>query len=281
MTSNLAALYGRAWIGPTSSSTPSVAYASATTPTVTVQRNYPTCNAAQFQIPIPAGTKVEQANESHLVVVGADGTEWDMFKVTPPSMTPLSSGPVCAATSNWAATVIGVRGPSTGWQSNADTGPSYRGSNTAAGAGTIRQRDLATPNGAAWDHALALAYPTTASGATAGHPKYVYPATGGDGTTSGTGAMPEGARIQLDPSINCNTWPSLASAPAWKKSECKTLQIYGAIVVDTGAGLYMEWYKDHGTDWATGLNGFSWADTYLPQDLYGHFRVIDWTQWTG
>src|SRR5205814_789733 len=50
MISKLTGLYNRPWIGPTSSSTPSIAYAGATTPNVTVQVNYPSCNAKTMQI---------------------------------------------------------------------------------------------------------------------------------------------------------------------------------------------------------------------------------------
>ena len=43
--------------------------------------------------------------------------------------------------------------------------------------------------------------------------------------------VPEGARFQLDPSIDCDTWPSLRYV--WQRQMCRTLQVYGAIIVDT------------------------------------------------
>jgi hypothetical protein len=262
--------------GPTSSSVPSIYYATSATPTVTVQLNYPTCNSAQYQVPIPAGAIVEKTNESRLVVAISDtDVEWDLYKVTPPSTTPLtSSGSLqCASNSNWAATFITKHSP--GWSSSAGYGAwSPRASHTYEGAGTIRPRDTETPAGGSWDHALALALPFTSSGSC--HPRYVAPATGGDGTTDGCSAVPMGARLQLDPSINCSTWPSVARE--WMRQECRTLQKYGAIVVDTGGDAFVAQYS-------SSLGAYTWpwvgSGVNLPPDLMSRFRVIDWTRWTG
>jgi hypothetical protein len=203
------------WMGPTSSGTPGAAIATSSTPTVTVQLNFPSCNYRQFQVPIPAGTVVENTIESTLTVMAADGSEWDLFKVTSPGVTPLSSGVQCPATSNWAATMIYHLDP--GWTGTGSGQSSPRGSGTAFGTGMIRPRDTQTAAGGTWDHAIAFAYHNTCDGTS--HPRYVYPATSGDGFTGGTGCIPMGGRIQLDPSIDCATWPSIKYE--WMRQECR------------------------------------------------------------
>jgi hypothetical protein len=246
--------------------------AQATTPYVNVTINYPSCGARTMQVPIPSGTAVEGSNESDLVVHAPDGTEYDLYKATPPGAAPLSSGPSCSGSGTWAATVGYKLVP--GWTGNGYGQGSPRGSGVALAAGIIRPRDTQTASGGTWDHALAMAYPgTCGSGQT--HPRYVAPATTGDGTYGGTACIPMGARIQLDPSINCSTWATLKYE--WIRQECRTLQRYGAIVVDTGAGFFAQDSRS--------LNGYTYpwsgGDTHLPSDLMSHFRVIDWTQFTG
>jgi hypothetical protein len=273
MSAALAAYRSVPWMGPTSSSVPTVGIATPLTPTVTVQLNYPSCDYKEFQIPIPAGTVIENQNESHLTVLAADGSEWDLFKTTQPGLTPLSSGVQCAASGNWAATVISHQNP--GWTGSGSGQGSPRGSGIALAAGMIRPRDTQTPTGGTWDHAIAFAYALTCSSSTS-HPSYVYPATSGDGTTSGSGCIPMGARLQLDPTIDCATWASIKYE--WMRQECRTLQKYGAIIVDTGDAFITQYYK------ALGSYSYPWApawDVYLPTDLMNKFRVIDWTQWTG
>jgi hypothetical protein len=75
---------------------------------------------------------------------------------------------------------------------------------------------------------------------------------------------------------------------------CRTLQVYGAITAHSamsqgnGDGIWTEWYANLGSykyPWADPTTG-AWPGYYspdlnLPPDLLSHFRVIDWTRWTG
>jgi hypothetical protein len=109
----------------------------------------------------------------------------------------------------------------------------------------------------------------------------VWPAQSCDGTHTGTTAIPEGARIQLDPSVNCSTWASLGGRE-WQRQLCRTLQKFGMIVIDTGGALINEYSGSYDVHPA----GYQWpweADRWpnLPADLLPHLRVLDWTRWTG
>ena len=113
-------------------------------------------------------------------------------------------------------------------------------------AGVVRPEEIAQGH---IDHAIAFATPYTRA-------DYIAcPATHTDGKYADPAAMPEGARIQLDPSINVDaqTWPR------WKKIIARALQTYGAILVDTSGTLALrgEANLDRGYDaWAkAGVTG--------------------------
>jgi hypothetical protein len=274
---------GSGCIAPTDFySTPSVWIARNSTPLVTVQINYPNgCNSSRVQIPIPSGAVPSHSGDPEpvMTVLQADtGEEWDFFKVTPPGVTPVSYNN-CAANSLWQTVVAAHHSP--GW-TGLGSGTSTRASGTLLGTGTIRPRDWQQPAGSTWDHALAFAYPGT-------NPNHVYPAISSDGQCgSSTSCVPEGARFQLDPSVNCATWPSLASE--FQRQMCRTLQRYGMIVVDSGKGLVAEnsVSAQSTSSSADGPHSGQIAPwnlapyaQYLPQDLVAKLRVIDWSRWTG
>jgi hypothetical protein len=248
---------------PTSVS-PSTYIATSSTPVVTLQKNFPTCDNARYQIPLDSswlpGSGTATDPESSLIVQAPDGSEWDLFKVTKPGQAPkTSSGVTCPATSNWAATVVAHNSP--GW-TGSGVGYSYRASGTLGGAGVIRVRDTKlTAVGGAYDHAIALAFPNTRN-------TYVAPATSSDGTHTDSSSVPMGSRIQLDPAFNVET----SGLPEWQKQICRTLQRYGMIVVDTGSALMSDGlgsvrYQGYTWPWEP-----SWAS--LPSSVVSHFRVL-------
>jgi hypothetical protein len=208
-----------------------------------------------------------------------DGVEWNFYRMSEPGHTVLADPGVTPCTqyqNDWNATVTARHVP--GWRGtgydSADL-EGYRATKIAAGAGLLRRIDMQMPAGSTWPHALSLVLPTTSSGAV--YPRYVQPARRGDGTTATNQGIPEGARVQLDPSINVNTWPSLASAPEWMRMYARTLQTYGGVVTDTGRETSSEGPVSSWGPW----NGFSTSNTQLPADLYPRLRVIDWNLWTG
>src|SRR5205814_3022062 len=105
-------------------------------------------------------------------------------------------------------------------------GFSARGSGFALLAGVIWPDELARGH---IDHALIFSYPDTAAGG------FVAPATESDGRSSDAAAIPEGARLQLDPSFDVSILPS------WERPIGRALQRYGMYLADNGGstvGLY-------------------------------------------
>jgi hypothetical protein len=116
---------------------------------------------------------------------------------------------------------------SDGWGALCGLGEHCNGANAAGTAGmggAVRPEEIAQGH---IDHALALATPYTRSGYIA------CPATHTDGKYDDVAALPQGARVQLDPSFDV----SATNWPRWKKVVGRALQEYGAYVEDTGGSL--------------------------------------------
>ncbi|MDQ3983390.1 MAG: hypothetical protein M3271_11990 [Actinomycetota bacterium] len=128
--------------------------------------------------------------------------------------------------------------------------------------GVIRPEEIAQGR---IDHALVFTTPFTRAGVIA------CPASHTDGKSSDPGAMPEGARIQLDPSFDV----AGTSWPAWKKVVARALQRYGAYLADSSGTLAIRGEADVNR----GYN--AWAKAGAPEgamlsDLpWSEFRVLD------
>ena len=252
--------------GPTLNSVPSIFIATNATPWVTVQVNYPVCNARQIEAPIPSGALPGagahgQDFEPSMVVARADtGEEWDFWGLTPPGAPPSNPyGLNCSATGNWATLSSAYNSP--GWTGSGIGPPATRGSGTLAGAGTIRVRDAQTPAGGTWDHAIAVAYPHTRNSA-------VWPAIWSDGRYTDAASIPMGSRIQLDPNFDVEN----SGLPEWQKQMCRTLQRYGMIVVETGNAMINEGLA------SVRAAGFTWpwepGWARLPASVLSRMRVL-------
>ncbi|WP_327638199.1 hypothetical protein OHB24_07445 [Kribbella sp. NBC_00482] len=95
------------------------------------------------------------------------------------------------------------------------------GAEVQAGAGFILNSEVQT---GAIEHALY--FTSTKSCGT-----FRAPAGKSDGDGSGSSCVPMGARLQLDPGVDC---AGLAGASSGEKMICKTLQTYGGYVLDSG-----------------------------------------------
>jgi hypothetical protein len=143
-----------------------------------------------------------------------------------------------------------------------DRGASARGSGFALGAGLIRPGEL---KAGAIRHALVFSLP----------PEYVKgggpvpPATESDGNSMLTGAIPEGARIQLAPSFNVDSLEH-----RWERTIARALQVYGMYLADRGGGG-VGLVAQNPQSYAH--NPYGWGDktyVYLPSSLVSYLRVL-------
>ncbi len=146
-------------------------------------------------------------------------------------------------------------------------GLSARGSGFALLAGMIWPDEL--KNGKI-EHALAFSYNYTRSGGP------VSPATESDGESLAADAIPEGARIQLDPALNLD---NLNLTP-YEKTIAKAMQEYGMILGDNSSGgisLYaVSPLSAQGDPYAGVLPPPhpTYGTVYLPNIPVNKFRVI-------
>ena len=199
---------------------------------------------------IPAGALPTTGSDHHLVVI--DGTkELDMWLAS-----------YDANSDTWSAGSRYVT-DAMGWGAMCALGQHCNGSvaaGFAAFGGIPRPEEF---SGEVIAHALTITTPLTRSGIIA------CPATHTDGKSSATNALPEGARVQLDPAFDVAS----QSWPHWKKVMARTLQVYGAYVSDTGGTLAIRGEADLNRQGA-------WAGAGIPEganigDLpWDRFRVL-------
>jgi hypothetical protein len=164
---------------------------------------------------IPAGAKPNLGSDGRLVVIDGD-KELDMWQA--------SYDPT---TDTWTAGSRAIT-DAYGWGAYCAPGQRCRGG-TAAGfamfGGVIRPEEIAQGH---IDHALSFTTPYTRL-------DYVAcPAVRTDGKYDDPAALPEGARIQLDPAFDVDAQPW----PAWLKIIAKAAQQYGAYLNNTGGNLH-------------------------------------------
>ncbi len=93
-------------------------------------------------------------------------------------------------------------------------------------------------------------------------------ATGGTGPSTLAGAIPLGARLQLDPALNLD---SLGLNP-WQKTIARALQEYGMYTADTRGAVSL--FAEHSR---TALTPYPWGSdvfAYLPTSLVSNMRVL-------
>lgn len=198
-------------------------------------------------VPIPSAAIPDPQADAHLSIVDASsGCEYDFWQAKR------------AADGSWSASwanAIKLTGNGIYERGLATTASGF-----ANGLGKIRPEELAAGE---INHALFFAFPSTKAGGP------VAPATSSDGRSTVAGAIPEGARLQLDPALDLET---LGLAP-WQKTIARALQRYGMILGDSGGTVSL--YALHTRSFG-GLS-YPWGDVdyaYLPKSLLGRFRVL-------
>lgn len=108
-----------------------------------------------------------------------------------------------------------------------ENGLSARGAGFALLAGLVWPEELEAGK---IEHALVFTYEFTKKDA------IVWPATETDGDTVSEKAIPEGARVQLDPELDLD----LLDVEPWEKTIARALQEYGMFLCDDGGGFELE-----------------------------------------
>jgi hypothetical protein len=200
-------------------------------------------------VPMPAGARPDPAGDGHLSVVQpSSGCVYDLFRAR-------------TADGSWTASSGNALGAgSTGIYAG---GGGTRAAGFSAALGLIWPQEIESGH---IDHALVFAYPYTRSGAP------VAPATRSDGRTTTAGALPMGARLRLDPTLDLSTL-GLNRA---ERVVAKALQEYGMVLGDTSGGftLYAAHPRGLGYDPYPRLFGTSsdWAS--LAKIPKGRFQVL-------
>jgi hypothetical protein len=176
------------------------------------------CNLSVTGQHIPTSAQTSTGPDGHLAVLQPNGTELDMW-----AGQHTSNG--WSAGERWTTSQTGSAADCT----VVHTCGGADAANFALAAGVVRPQEIAQGH---IDHALAITIPDTMQGYIA------CPATNGDGTHTNSGAIPEGAHVQLNPNINVQA----LNIPAWQKVIATALQQYGAYVTDTGGsiGIYAQ-----------------------------------------
>jgi hypothetical protein len=163
-----------------------------------------------YDVPIPADARPDPMEDSHLSVIDlATRCEYDLYG---------AERTAYGWTAKWANVT-----------STADSGIyrfglSTRGTGFAPLAGMVWPAELR--NGRI-DHALVFAYPYTRVGGP------VYPATASDGKSTLGRALPQGARLQLDPALSLGP----LKLSDYERTVAEALQRYGMYLGDTGGAL--------------------------------------------
>jgi len=197
-------------------------------------------------VPIPNDVFLPGDSDGGLVVIDSStGCEFDFARARR------------APDGTWSADF--VNGMPLAWSGIYPTGNSASASGFANAAGTIMASELAAGQ---INHALAFTMSAVKAGGA------VWPATVSDGRSSAPGAIPEGARVQLDPSLDLD---SLHLTP-WQKTIARALQQYGMFLVDTGGAFALRVQHAGSTPlrYPWGMADYA----YMPQELVPHLRVL-------
>jgi hypothetical protein len=183
-----------------------------------------------FLAHVPRTAVANTGTDQHLVVLG-DGVETDFWGFS------RSSNGTPQAWSLWQNS-CGPFSSSAQCPPNLGNAGGANATRIALLAGLVRPSEISAGD---IEHALAFTIPQTAPGFRA-------PAQASDGRTPG--GIPEGARIQLDPSYQIP-----ASMPAWIATICRALQRYGAILTDSGGTLALYAESPATGRWPAGVGG--------------------------
>jgi hypothetical protein len=234
------------WTIATSTWTSTVYHADEGTPRYDVALESPFYAGRRLMdVPIPGGARAPADSDGGMVVIDRDsGCEYDLGRAHRTD----------GGWSAWFANALPLDG--NGIYPFAEA-PSASGA--ASAAGLIMPEELEAGR---IDHALTFTMKNVKTGGP------VPPATGSDGRSSLPGAIPEAARLQLDPGLDL---ASLGLEPH-ERVIAEALQRYGMFLVDTGGAVAIRVEHALSTDYR-----YPWGtrDARLPPELARHMRVLE------
>jgi hypothetical protein len=173
---------------------------------VNCRRDWGTCALSLQPVPIPSGAKASSGSDGAMVVIdwstGAAYEFWKAYKV---------SSTTWSAAWGGTARIDGMGTPG-----------AAVGAGVSRLAGVVRTHEILRGS---IDHALVFSTNNACTG------RYKYPASKSDGKSSRSDCIPEGARVQLDPSINVDAISGMTAA---ERIVARALQKYGAYAIDNG-----------------------------------------------
>jgi len=225
--------------------------ASARTPVRHVRCTKPwgVCELERVPVPVPANARPNTGSDAVMVIVQpTSGRSFEFWQAK--------------NTLGWAASwgyVVSLAGTGVGGAT---------GSGISRLAGVVRTSEIAQ---GVIRHALVL---STNNACAKG---FRAPAIKTDGRSSSGDCLPEGARLQLSPTVNVSAIPGITRG---ERSVALALQKYGAYVVDVGgASAAFSFEKP-----TTGQNpypaaGFPWDYWHMPHIPWSRMRVLN--NWSG
>lgn len=214
--------------------TTAVYHAPAGTPTQTVAvRN----SRKSIDVPYLPHFRPTQDSDAHIAIIDdTNGCEYEFQSFKPESMSAIAQATYRVDTGSGGHV----------------SGPAHSGGELSYLAGLITPEDV---RAGVIDHALRFAIPINA-------PTYVYPGTRSDGTIPG--GVPEGIRIQLDPSLDLRT----LSLTPFQRMVATALQRYGAFDADVAKTFALTARSViDGTQYPTHIDD-------LPRELIGNLRFL-------
>lgn len=233
------------------------AYASTPRYNVSCTMDWGPCPLEDAPVPIPANARPSTSSDGAMVIVDwSTGKSYEFWQVE-------RSGGVWRT--SWGS-VNSVRGD--GYDASA---ASPTGAGVSRLAGVVRTYEIEQGN---IDHALVFASSISAPGV------FRYPAAKTDGSNMHKVAvpLPEGARIQLDPTIDVDALPGITRGEVLV---AKALQKYGAYNIDNGGyasmGFNFETPVDEPDPYAAA--GLAWDYAGMPHIPWTKLRVL--RTWNG
>jgi len=163
-------------------------------------------------VPVPDGALADPEDDGNFALIDTErGCEWDVWQAKHNS-------------NGWSAT----------WANAIDTsgdgvfphGMSSRGSGFALSLGLIWPDEIKSGH---IDHVVVFSYPFTSSAGSVGA------STESDGWSDRPDALPEGALLRFDPTLDIDS----LGLPAWQTTIAHAIQDYGMLLIDDGGGVQL------------------------------------------